>query len=496
MVLVVALAGAACGARTAPYLGEGAVGAGTAASGPGGTSAAASGPGADAAAGGNGPVVSAGATASGSSAAQAPAIAAAGSTVGGQAGVGAATSLGPSTFPLDPAGQAALCRGGAGNQASDVGVTPTSISFGNVSGLTGLLTNTDNQGPEAVQALFSAVNGAGGVCGRQLKLVVEDDGQDSGKNSADVADLIPRVLAFVGSTSDADNGGVPEMAAAKVPDLGAAINVARGQSSVYFSATGSSVGLKDGRPYLWDSLPRGLKAAGTFPKRIAVLAFSIPISADAGKDFNNLFVQSGSTTCFVDESISPATTSLDSDVVQMKSKGCDGVYTTLDVTGNAKLLQAMARQGYNPPFKGTTLDGYTPAQVSLAGEGAAQGFEVSLPFVAFNDGNPVLNRYISQLKVYEPGKQPSAFGFMAWASAQLAIYALAKAGRNPTRATMTQALQAIDRWDTGGATTPTVPRDRLPAGPCLLETQVKGNDFARKWPSTGFFCAGTLVPVG
>lgn len=427
---------------------------------------------------------------------------------GGGAGSGATTASGggsaqtslaglsPANFPYQPAAQAALCRGSAGNTASAPGVTATTITLGNVSGITGVLANNFEQGPEGVQALFSAVNAAGGICGRQLKLLVEDDGQDAGKNAADIADEIPKVFAFVGSTSDADNGGVQEMVNANIPDVGAAINPNRGSSPVNWSTDGATVYLQGGHPYIYNTVANGLKAAGNFPSKIAVLAYSVPISADAGQAFGNMFVNSGSSSCFNDFSVSPATASLDQDVLEMKSKGCTGVFTTMDVTGNAKLLEAMARQGFHPVFAGTTFDGYTPAQISLPGAADAQGFELNLPFAPFNENNPVINLYKSQLATYEPGRQPSGFGIEAWASAQMFLYALLKAGRSPTRASLTQALTAIDSWNTGGGTVPITPRLRRPSGPCTMAVAVKGNDFQRVWPSSGFFCNGQLVQVG
>ena len=496
--LGVALLAAACGARTAPYLGAGATGQGGAATNAGGVAAGGSqdaGSGAVQQSGSN----PGGATngAAGGRSLPGAASGPAGAGPGGAAAAVAAQALTPTNFPFtSPAAQAGACPAAPGNGSSDTGISPTAVSVGNVSGLTGVLANNFEQGSEAVQALFSAINAAGGICGRQLKLQVEDDGQDSTKNSADIADLVPKVFAFVGSTSDADNGGVVEMANAKIPDFGQAINSNRGTAPTYWSAGGSTLYTANGHPEIYDAIVQGLKANGNFPKRIATLAFSVPISADAAKEYQYLFTHEGSTSCFTDYSISPATASLDQDVLQMKNAGCDGVYTTMDVTGNAKLLQAMKRQGFAPHFAGTTFDGYTPAQVSVAGADAAQGFEVSLPFIPFSDNNAIVSTYVSQLKTYEPGKDPSSFGLLAWASAEMFVYALIKAGRNPTRATLIGALQAIDSWNTGGATAANVPRLRQPSGPCTVEAVVKGNDYVRKWPPSAYFCTGQLVPVG
>ena len=401
LIAVVALLASACGARVDPYIGDGvAAGNRTGNAGTGGLDG-----GTDAGAQGGGDL-GAGVAGDGGATGGGGAQAGGGTGPGGAAGGGAASAaeLNPQNFPFDPRQQAALCQGKDGNSASDVGVTPDAITFGNVSGLTGILTNTFEFGPQAAQAAFSAVNAAGGICGRQLRLITQDDGQDATRNSSAIVDLIPKVFAFIGSTSNADNGGVPQMASAGVPDIGFAINPNRGASKVFWSPGGTSQYIKDGKPHIYNTLPNGLKAAGNFPKKMAVLSYSIPISADAGKNFMSLFVKNGSSNCHLNTGINPASASMDQDVVTMKQRGCDGVFTTMDVTGNAKLLKSMERQGFKPIFKGVTFAGYAKAQIDLAGESAAQGLEVQLPFLPFNDPHPVTQLYQSQVRTYQPGK--------------------------------------------------------------------------------------------
>ena len=490
----VALIAGACGARVSPYFGPASqVGVG---------SGAGSGSGNQSAAGQSTTqttLASLGITQSGG----AGQSACGGQSAGGGAGgtTAAAQTLSPTNFNLDPHAEAAYCAGGAGNKASDVGVTPTTINVGNVSGLSGLLSNNFNQGPEAVQALFSAVNQAGGICGRKLNLQVEDDGQDTSHNAADVQDLIPKSFVFVGSTSDADNGGVPAMQQAGIPDIGQAINFSRGADPNYFTAGTFGAQQKGSQDYIYDTLAAGLKANNNFPKNMAFLAYSIPISALAAKQFETLWQDDGGKVCPAsDLNVSPASPNLTADVLNMENDKCDGVFTTMDVSGNAKLLQAMYNQGYvvgkpgGPIYAGTTLDGYTPAQISTAGQQQAQGFQIFLNFAPFNEPQPAIKMYQSQLQTYEPGKQPSSFGIEAWASAQMFIYALIKAGQNPTRAAVKSILSGLATWDTAGAMAPSHEQARSP-GNCLVEVQVKGSDFVRIWPSSGFYCSNNLVAV-
>jgi branched-chain amino acid transport system substrate-binding protein len=477
LVGATAVVTASCGARVAPYLGSsadvnqgGQVGA--AASGPIGGSAL---PGTQSASG-----VDAGSAGGSSNSAQ-----------------GAAPSLPPpQSFSFDPKSEAQACPGSAGNTASAPGVTATTVTTGNVSGLTGPLFNSFNQGAEAVQALFSAVDAAGGICGRKLQLDVEDDQQDSSTNGADVQDLIPKVLAFTGSTSDGDNGGVPAMVQAGIPDFGFAINCDRSESPTYWSVAGGSCFQPKGTNgpyYIADTSFALAKASGYLPAKMAFLAYSIAISSQAAQQFEYVYQHDfGGTVCYTDFSISPATASLESDVAQMRSSGCGGVLTTLDVTGNAKLLQAMQQQSFTMPYTYTTFDGYTPAQISTAGQSAAQGLVVGLPFVPLNEPNPAVQLYSQELSTYEPGKQESGFGFLSWLAAQMFVYCLIASGHDPTRASLVKEVSSLQNWTAGGATGGYTPSSHG-AYQCEVDVTVKGNDFVRKAPSSGLFCGGQVV---
>ncbi|HUC37599.1 MAG TPA: ABC transporter substrate-binding protein [Acidimicrobiales bacterium] len=486
--VVVLLAG--CGARVSPYLGAdtgvGQGGNGTATGASGGTGAAGGSAGSAGSTGGSSTGGSAGSTGGSSGG---------GSTAGSNGGGGSAPP--PASYSFDPASEAGDCSGSAGNTASAPGVTPSSITIGNVSGLTGPLSGSFPQGPQAVEALFGAVNAAGGICGRKLSLDVEDDQQDSSTNASDVGDLIPKVLAFAGSTSDSDGGGVPQMVQAGTPDFGFAIDCNRSESATYWSAAGGSCDDPSGSPsgpyYIGDTTFALAKAGGYFPTKMALLAYNIAISSQAAEQFEYVYQHDfGGTVCYTDFSISPATASLESDVAQMRSNGCNGVFTTLDVTGNAKMLQAMQQQSFTMGYTDTTFDGYTPDQISTAGESAAQGLIIGLPFIPLNEPNPTVQLYQKQLATYEPGQQPSGFGFLSWEAAQLLIYSLIASGHNPTRASVTKVMDGITGWTGGGALGPITPSNHNSI-PCSVDVQVKGNAFVRKGPSSGLFCGGQLV---
>jgi ABC-type branched-subunit amino acid transport system substrate-binding protein len=350
-----------------------------------------------------------------------------------------------------------------------------------------------------VEALFGAINSAGGICGRKLNLDAEDDQQNSTTNESDVADLIPNVLAFVGSTSDADNGGVAEMTQAGIPDVGFAINCNRSEEPVYWGPAGGSCSQPNGPSgpyYIDDASFLEAKQYGYLPAKMAFLSYSISISAQAAMQYEYVYQKLGGTVCYTDFSISPASASLESDVQSMQQKGCTGSFNTMDVTGNAKLLQAMQQQNYKQTYVDATFDAYTPDLLATAGQSAAQGLVVAVPFIPLNENQTMVQMYQSQLSTYEPGDQPSGFGYLAWISGQMLVYSLIMSGHSPTRATLVHWFDTLTNWTGGGSIGPYTPSTRgtdLSEPGCSIDVTVQGNAFVRKSPPSGFFCGGQLV---
>ncbi len=108
----------------------------------------------------------------------------------------------------------------AGNTASDVGITPTTITVGNVVTLTGPIPGLFAGGAAGTDAYFQYINSQGGVFGRKLVMKGGDDALSCNGYQTQLQSMGPSVFAFVGSWSDFDNCGVPYFQAnPTIPDV-------------------------------------------------------------------------------------------------------------------------------------------------------------------------------------------------------------------------------------------------------------------------------------
>jgi ABC-type branched-subunit amino acid transport system substrate-binding protein len=407
-------------------------------------------------------------------------------------------ALGPQGFSFNPAAEAAACKGTKGNRASDVGVTPTSITFGNVSGITGPF-EAASDSPDAVKALFDAINKHGGICGRQLKLSVQDDGEVASRNASEISDMSSKVFAFVGSHSTVDGAGAAAMTSAHVPDIGSGVNDSRTTAPNYWTAApGNGVPIVNGHHYLWNTLELGLKKYNDAPKQLALAALAYPISVESAEDFATAFTKyAGTNICYRMESITPATASLDQAVLALRDNHCDGVFSATDIPSMAKVLTSLQRQHLNLKFVMSEGDEYSPEMIKTAGNSATKGLQIFLWFAPFDDKTPMMTLYKSQLAAAKA--QLSYWSVLAWSDAQMLVYALTQVGHNPTRANVQAIFRRLHSWTTGGMTAPFSPAAHSPAGQCIVDVINTGDPkrgyfgYVRKWPPHGFFCTKNAV---
>lgn len=201
----------------------------------------------------------------------------------------------------------------------EVSTEPIKIGF--MGPLTGDVANIGENARAAVQIATYEVNAAGGVLGRNIEVVYEDDGCSGATASSAISKLIntDKVVAVLGAAcSGATLGAAPIAEAAQVPTLSycstnptisqAGDYIFRNVPSDFFQANYAA-------KYLFD--------AGK--KNIAILTSKDDWGDGLNKAFVNAFAKAGGTVVSND-TFDPSTNNLKTQLTQIKAKNPDAIY--------------------------------------------------------------------------------------------------------------------------------------------------------------------------
>jgi branched-chain amino acid transport system substrate-binding protein len=401
-------------------------------------------------------------------------------------------------------GAGASCTGNPG--ATDVGVTGTAIEVGASYAESSLVPGQFRPAVDAIAAYFNEVNRAGGVCGRQVKFHHHNDGLNAQKYAENIQHLAnqDKVFAMVGSLSAADSGGCGFMGGQHppkgVPDIGTfALSYCRSQDDNHYSPVGS---LKKGIygccvDWQWLRQRYGFK-------RPAVHYLDIEISRDQGLAVVDALVRTlglgGRGDVYRGEH-SPAQFSFAGDVQDMRTEGVDGVWSSMDLNNNVKLLRAMCQQNWHPKVVHLEISAYDPALIQRVGPECINSQNVWMRTFhrPFSNPNPEISHYVSTLKSYCPACRPTTFGLEGWLTAKLFVEALRRTGPKLTRAALYRILGGVKDWTGGGVMGPITPSRRL-IYHCNFMVNVRGNGFfqGRDLACGKFYASGKYGggPVG
>ncbi|HEX9765937.1 MAG TPA: ABC transporter substrate-binding protein [Nitriliruptorales bacterium] len=250
------------------------------------------------------------------------------------------------------------------NYPSDVGVTENSIKVGLLfsrSGPLGPLAFAP--GAEGALAYFNWLNTQGGINGRLVEVVQCDDAEDPERNRQCANFFVneEQVFALVATYTRA-YAGASIVSNAGVPDVGGQpIGNEYTTWPTLFSIRGSEyprtgeVGYQgnlwsQGLQFRWAKQNLGVTHVG-------VVFYDIPASESFAT-----FIQNAAPSEGLDVTgyrVNAAFPNFDSVASQMVADGVDGVWDTLDATGNQKLCEALERKSVPMKGKLTTTQGMT-----------------------------------------------------------------------------------------------------------------------------------------
>ena len=374
----------------------------------------------------------------------------------------------------------------AAQDAGTTGITPTSVTVGNVSIISGPVPGLFEGASVGVKAYFDYINSKGGVDGRTLKVDAKDDAFSGQQNETETQEAVNSDFAMVGSFSLFDGYGCKALAAdPAVPDVSVTLDPNAGALPNDFSADPTVLGSSLGPWQYYKKL---------FPKDTTIGSI-VSDTTSAEDQLNGELAAAksvGYKVAYVDD-INPLQNNFTTDVINMRSKGVTAVdLTGIDWQDAAIFVENANTQNWHPGliFSGGPV--YADQFISHAGGPAAtNGIMIGQVFPLYlgEDASvlPADKLFLQYTKKVNSSWVPDLYTLFGWASAQLFVQALQAAGPHPTRGAVITQLKKITNFDASGMVSPTNPAQKKPSG-CFMMATIKNGKYVRVMPKSGYDC--------
>jgi len=414
------------------------------------------------------------------------------------ASTGALVTLALLAFTLTACGSSsktanstATTSSGSATNGAGEGITPTTITIGEMADLSGPIPGLFQGAAYGIDAWAAYVNSTGGINGRKIVVDHKDSALNCTTVTNDVKALAASTFAMVGSASAVDTCGSPVLKAnPDFPDIPAFLVQTNYASypNVYSANPQPPGWLSTG--YLWIKSKFGAAA---------VSKYAVLYSAPEASAFQN---QSGAAksvgyTVAYERAISPSDTIFTSDILRMKAEGIEVVdMTDTSVTQVVDFLQQAAQQNFHPDAV-VTDSSYDSSFFKLLGNSSdANDLVMPLSFALYLGEDaatvPEITTLTTWMNKTHPGASLNLFALEAWSAGLLFQQALEKAGPDPTQTGLLSALKGITSFNANGLIPESNPGQKIPPH-CALIAEADNGKFVRVDPSTGFLCNGTYV---
>jgi branched-chain amino acid transport system substrate-binding protein len=339
----------------------------------------------------------------------------------------------------------------SGLKASAPGITPTTITVGLVTSLTG----SDASGSAGILQSFKAridlQNAEGGVDGRKINFVTEDDESQSSDNATAAAAELSKGVFAIDDNSPFTYGAATPLQQQGIPVVGGGYDAFEWTEATYTNMFSTSYGVFGGTQQpRYTVNPTLLKKAGA--KKFAVLGYSIsPSSAGAAANEAVSLKQAGFQVPYLDTSLPFGTVNVTATALAMKAAGVDSMVAEID--GNTELALITAGEQTGIKWKYVVLaTGYGSQWLSnptAVADSQKLYFGVLQTPVELHTPGTIAEQ--GAFKKYAGFTGVPDFGWTeGWESAGLLIEGLQVAGKNPTRQSFITNLRKVTSWNDNG----------------------------------------------
>ncbi|MBV8838799.1 MAG: ABC transporter substrate-binding protein [Alphaproteobacteria bacterium] len=332
----------------------------------------------------------------------------------------------------------------ANAQAADPGITDDEITIGLFAPMSGPLTAFGLDALQAARMWYEETNKKGGIHGRKIKVITEDDKCSPNDVVAVVKKFVTLDKVFMvhgGSCTAAAVAAQEFVTREKVPH-------------VMLNASGDNAVIPPTR-YVFGAFGGTQRAVGATiaefavkelkGKRIALIAHDDDYGVANAATVRAVAKRLGAEVVAI-ESISPRITDVTAPMLNIRAANPDVIISTCYPAPAVLVAQKYAEFAMTKVPLAQAVQGIpVPAGFAknVGNDAAFANFYYGSPLNDLTDG-PKQQKWIALYKQHYPDRTPSAFMTYGLPSAMAITRALEKAGRNVTRESFIDALETVD----------------------------------------------------
>lgn len=323
------------------------------------------------------------------------------------------------------------------------GVTDTEIKLGTHMPLSGSAASLyGNQIVPGMRAYFNYINETeGGINGRRITLLVEDDQYDPSRTNQAVRKLVEQdqIFALVSGLGTAQHSAVFEyLAENMVPDLFTATGATRFTEPITRTAFGYNPN------YIQEGREIGKYVAENYPNaKVGFIRQNDDFGGDGLKGFQE-GIEGSEVEIVSEQTYEAVNTDMTQQVQAVVNDGADTIVTySLPLQAGSIMKVAREQVGFEGPlvFTGVIAD---PSTIAIAGEANAQGAITTAylrPLIQSDD--PGVQQHIEIMQQYGEGTEASNLSLYGQSVAELAVEVLKQAGDDLNRRSVIAAAESI-----------------------------------------------------
>jgi ABC-type branched-subunit amino acid transport system substrate-binding protein len=327
---------------------------------------------------------------------------------------------------------------------AEPGVSRDKIKLGSYLPLQSGLAAGATQMREGTEAYFKYINDQGGVHGRKIEWIVENDSYNPQQTVAVVKKLVDRdeVFAIVSTLGTVTNLAVlPFLKQRNVP----VINPAGGHLDLNKPRDKNVFGILPLSSEIGESMADyAMTKLGA--KRIAIFFQNDQFGKDQ-RDGAVEYLKKKSTAAVAEASYVPADVDISAQVIALRQANPDAVLLGVIPKHGSLFMKEAQKLGWKPKVVGhnTMAD---PVVTDLAGD-ALEGMHVNLMTAVDSMDRPQVKLANDILAKYSPKTKPGYYPYLGMAGAMIFVEGAKKVGKDLTREKLIKALEDSKRIETG-----------------------------------------------